>query len=685
MFRRLRSLSADPLPDDQDHFRAQRFVSAFEEQASGWFWETDAQGIFTYLSPQIRQALEQKGGNPIGRHFTDIFQLDPNTGSIQRSVVFYLSTHSAFRDYPLISKARGGAAIWAVSGRPKIDNAGQFTGFVGSGTDLTEQRDSQLEVLRLAYLDGLTGLANRPRMAGWLNHSIMTRTSGFNPTALMMIDLDNFKPVNDTLGHQAGDDLLKQVAQRLKRIVPHGDFVGRIGGDEFQVILARDSARSDVEQLAHALIDAISQPYVIAGSPIKIGCSVGIAVSPEHGETATELVRNADLALYAAKDAGRGKSCIYTDDLLVAAQHRKQMEDDLRDAIARGELSVSYQPVVSTATSLVSGYEALVRWLHPVSGAISPSDFIPVAEEAGLIEQIGEWVLRTAVHDAVTMPGDIRVAVNVSPIQFRNPKFAAIVANALASSGLDPARLELEITEGVFLNDDDRAAQMFRALKALGVRLALDDFGTGYSSLGYLRNAPFDKIKIDKSFVRGAITDGHRKAAIIRAIVTLADAFGMETTAEGVEQQDEIAFVRELGCSHIQGFVYGKAEPLATVLRSFAGHMLHVMPIGHEKSRSPRFKVLRAAKLIIGQSKTEVKVRNISKNGAMIEGPMPGMSNAGQEILIELLEGQQWTGNVRWRRDGKAGLYFPRAINNELLRQANGNAGQDIWLTEQES
>jgi len=675
MFRRFRSSRPDPVPDDHNHFRAQRFVSAFEEQASGWFWETDAQGVFTYLSPQIRHDLAQTSVDPIGQHFTDIFQLDPNTGSIQRSVVFYLSTHSAFRDYPLISKARGSVAVWAVSGRPKLDDAGRFAGFVGSGSDLTEQRDSQLEVLRLAYIDGLTGLANRPRMAGWLNHSVMTRTSGFNPTALMMIDLDNFKPVNDTLGHQAGDELLKQVAQRLKRIVSDSDFVGRIGGDEFQVILARDSARSDVEQLAHDLIESISQPYFIAGSPIKIGCSIGIAVAPEHGETATELVRNADLALYAAKDAGRGTTCTYTDELLVAARHRKQLEDDLRDAIAQGELSVSYQPVVSTKTALVSGYEALVRWCHPKTGAISPSDFIPVAEEAGLIEQIGEWVLRTAVHDAVRMPDGIRVAVNVSPIQFRNPKFAGIVANALASSGLDPARLELEITEGVFLNDDERAAQMFRALKALGVRLALDDFGTGYSSLGYLRNAPFDKIKIDKSFVRGAISDGHRKAAIIRAIVTLADAFGMETTAEGVEQQDEIAFVRELGCSHIQGFVYGKAEPLDIVLHSLTKQKLHILPTGHDKSRSPRFKVLRAAKLIIGQTRTEVKVRNISTNGAMIEGPMPGMSCAGQEILIELLEGQQWTGNVRWTRDGKAGLHFPRAINEELLRQANGSAG----------
>ena len=680
MFRRFRSSGATPLPDDQDHQRALRFVSAFEEQASGWFWETDEHGKFTYLSPQIRKILAKKGIDPIGQNFTEIFRLDPNTGAIERSAAFYLSTRTAFRDYPLINGAQGDAAVWAVSGRPKIDGSGRFTGFVGSGSDLTEQRDSQLEVMRLAYLDGLTGLANRPRMAAWLSHSVMTRTSGFNPTALMMIDLDNFKPVNDTLGHQAGDELLKQVAQRLKRIVPHGDFVGRIGGDEFQVILPRDAARTDVEQLAHALINSVSQPYLIAGSPIKIGCSIGIAVAPEHGETATELVRNADLALYAAKDAGRGKARIFTDDLLLAAQHRKQMEDDLRDAISNGELSVSYQPVISTANSFVSGYEALVRWTHPVSGAISPADFIPVAEEAGLIEQIGEWVLRTAVHDAVLMPEGIRVAVNVSPIQFKNPKFAGIVANALASSGLDPARLELEITEGVFLNDDERAAQMFRALKNLGIRLALDDFGTGYSSLGYLRNAPFDKIKIDKSFVRGAISDGHRKTAIIRAIVALADAFGMETTAEGVEQQDEIAFVRDLGCSHIQGFVYGKPEPLDTVLRELEGQTLAVTPIGHEKSRCARYKVLRAAKLIIGHQRTEVKVRNISTNGAMIEGAMPGMSHAGQEVLVELLEGQQWTGEVRWTRDGKAGLHFPRAINKELLRQASGGSSENLWL-----
>ncbi|RYG63360.1 bifunctional diguanylate cyclase/phosphodiesterase, partial [bacterium] len=341
--------------------------------------------------------------------------------------------------------------------------------------------------------------------------------------------------------------------QRLTRVVGAEGLVGRLGGDEFQVLLPDLDHRDTLSTLACELIASLSQPYFVGGASVTIGCSIGIAIAPDHGGDSETLVRNADLALYAAKADGRGVHRFYSDDMLAGAKKRQQLEDDLRHALATGGFHLAYQPVVGTADERIVGFEALVRWDHPTRGPVSPADFIPVAEECGLIEALGEWVLRTACIEAAAWPREVRVAVNVSPIQFANPRLPSLVTSALARAGLPAHRLELEITEGVFLDESSSSDAMFAALKGLGVRLALDDFGTGYSSLGYLRTAPFDKIKIDQSFVRGAAQPGNRNAAIIRAIVTLADTLGMDTTAEGVEIQDEIRLVRELGCSHIQG------------------------------------------------------------------------------------------------------------------------------------
>lgn len=374
-----------------------------------------------------------------------------------------------------------------------------------------------------------------------------------------------------------------------------------------------------------------------------------------------------DLALYAAKDAGRGIYYLFDETLLVAAQTRKQLEDDLRKALSNGEMYVVYQSIVSTKTARVVGYEALLRWEHPTRGLIGPDKFIPVAEECGLIEGIGEWVLRTATSDAAQWPNDIRVAVNVSPKQFSNPQFPNIVASALFSSSLRPDRLELEITEGVFLNSDAHSDSMFRSLKNVGVRLALDDFGTGYSSLGYLQTAPFDKIKIDKSFVRGAMTLSSKNALIIQAIVSLAESLGMETTAEGVEAQDEIAFIRKLGCSHIQGFVYGKPMPISSVAASLDQDDVSVQPTGFRVTREPRLKVFRYAKILIDAHASECKIRNISKNGVMLESTVLDCEFIGKDVLIEILEGQRWTGNVRWVQNGKSGIYFERSIQHILI------------------
>ncbi|MDE0878834.1 MAG: EAL domain-containing protein [Sphingomonas bacterium] len=358
--------------------------------------------------------------------------------------------------------------------------------------------------------------------------------------------------------------------------------------------------------------------------------------------------------------------------MLEGARNRKRLEDDIRTAIIEGGFHLAYQGIVSTTTEEIVGYEALLRWHHATRGPISPEDFIPVAEECGLIEALGEWTLRTACHEAAGWPRKVRVAVNVSPIQFANPAFPAIVASTLAGSQLEPDRLELEITEGVFLNDSSSTDQMFRSLKGLGVRLALDDFGTGYSSLGYLRTAPFDKIKIDQSFVRGAARPGNRNAALIKTIVTLADTLGMETTAEGVEIQDEIDLIRTLGCSHIQGYIYSKPA-LAEAVRAELGAGVEIKPVGHKFSRAPRLKMLRSATLSIGASSGDVRIRNISTSGAMIDGVALDPRAIGTEVLIELVEHEMFEARIAWAKDGRAGLSFACNFDLERLNQLRPN------------
>jgi diguanylate cyclase (GGDEF)-like protein len=552
-----------------------------------------------------------------------------------------------------------------------VDDLGRFQGFIGSGTDLTERRRSEAEITRLALYDGLTGLANRQRMRLSLDKTLLQQAAPYRPAALFLMDLDRFKAVNDTLGHQAGDALLKQVAQRLERGVGAAGLVGRIGGDEFQVLLPGIDDRERLSALARDLIAALSQPYFIAGSSVTIGCSVGIALAPQHGAQVEELIRNADLALYAAKGDGRGVHRFYSNDMLAGAQSRKQLEDDIRVALGEGAFHLVYQPIVSTRDTSIVGYEALLRWDHPIRGAVSPAEFVPIAEECGLIEALGTWVLRTATAEAARWPGGVRVAVNVSPIQFANAALPAIVTSAIASAGLAPDRLELEITEGVFLDESYSSDQMFRALKGIGVRLALDDFGTGYSSLGYLRTAPFDKIKIDQSFVRGAAQQGNRNAAIIKAIVTLADTLGMETTAEGVEVQDEIDLVRSLGCSHIQGFVYGRGVRAEAVAEQLAG-AFPMIPSGHKISRKPRTRMLRSARFAIGKHEGDVRIRDLSPSGAMIDGIAIDDKAIGQEVLIELIEHRMFAARIAWAKDGKAGLEFAEDFNLDRLNQALG-------------
>ncbi|WP_225883366.1 putative bifunctional diguanylate cyclase/phosphodiesterase [Sphingomonas aliaeris] len=648
---------------------ARRLVHEFEDHGSGWFWQTDRHGRLVYLSTKVAEEVAANGASAIGQLLTAVFKVDSASPDTERTLGFHLSSRTSFADYSVRPVADVAERWWSISGRPMMDAMNRFQGFVGSGSDLTQKRQSEAEITRLALFDGLTGLANRQRMRLSLDQTLAAPQSGTRATSLFLLDLDRFKAVNDTLGHQTGDTLLKQVGQRLQRSVGDAGLVGRLGGDEFKVVLPREANRDRLAELARTIIASLSQPYFIDGSSITIGCSIGIAIAPEDGADSETLVRNADLALYAAKADGRGIHRFYRAELLLGAQKRKQLEDDLRKALAQDEFHVAYQPVVCTRSERIVGYEALLRWDHPTRGAVSPADFIPVAEDCGLIEAIGEWVLRTACEDAATWPNGIRVAVNVSPIQFANPALPAIVTSALARSGIPAERLELEITEGVFLNESASSDNMFRALKGIGVRLALDDFGTGYSSLGYLKKAPFDKIKIDQSFVKGAAIAGNRNAAIIKAIVTLADTLGMETTAEGVEVQDEIQLIRDLGCSHIQGYVYGKAARAAVVIEHLQATGGMATAVGFRASRSPRSSMLRSARITTEGAEGEVRIRNMSATGAMIDGIEIDGDAAGIDILIELLEDQMFPAKLRWAADGKAGIEFAQNFNMERLSQ----------------
>ncbi|HMO68060.1 MAG TPA: bifunctional diguanylate cyclase/phosphodiesterase, partial [Novosphingobium sp.] len=348
--------------------------------------------------------------------------------------------------------------------------------------------------------------------------------------------------------------LLKQVAQRLQRIIPEGAEIGRLGGDEFQIMLPDIDDRGRLGEIAKKVIDMVSQPYSIEGSRCVIGTSVGIAISPYDGIDADELTRGADLALYAAKGGGRGMFRFYSNDLHSEAERRRQLEDDLRDALALGQIRLAYQPVVDVATNKVIGLEAVMRWEHPDMGPISPAVFIPIAEDINLIGALGDWALQQACSDCVQWPGNVFVAVNVSAAQFGNLDLPKVVTRALANAGLPAERLELEVTESIFMADDAQVQQMFKSLKMLGVRLSLDDFGTGYSALGYLQKADFDKIKIDQGFIRGVTEPGSRNIAIIRSVVTLAEGLQMKTTAEGIETHDELEAMKKLGVEQIQGY-----------------------------------------------------------------------------------------------------------------------------------
>jgi diguanylate cyclase (GGDEF)-like protein len=658
--------------------KALNFVDEFENSGRGWFWETDSLGTLSYVSRQLADDFQCEPKALLGRNFTDLLSVDQASESLEerKTLGFHLSARFPFSDV-VVRPASEEDVHWSLSGNPIFDERGRFLGFRGIGTDLTEQRKSEREISRLAKFDSLTGLPNRAMMRQTLDEALRNAAHRQKGCALFMIDLDRFKNVNDTLGHPIGDALLRQVAERLKSVMGNHGQVGRLGGDEFQAVFPGAVDFGLLESLARTLIEQASRPYSIEGHKVMIGASVGIAIGDPGRASADALVRNADLALYAAKAAGRGKHRLYEPSMHSEAAERQLLENDLRQAIDRGELSVHYQPIVRAAGEEISGFEALVRWQHPTRGQVPPTRFIPLAEEAGMIGKIGEWVLRTALEEATQWPDHVRVAVNLSPLQFNDPGVVPMVARHLADTGVRPERLELEITEGVFLAEGDSTDDTFAKLKKLGVRLSLDDFGTGYSSLGYLKKAPFDKIKIDQSFVRGAASTTNRNAAIIRAIVTLAETLGMDTCAEGVETHDDLQLIRELGVSMVQGYIFGKPSE-SSIARELANSVT-VEADGFACSRETRHRLMRRAISCIDGTMVELRLRNISSMGALVECQVPVAP--GTNLAVDIVGVGPVRGIVRWAQSGKFGVQFEQQFDLASLAPKKQRRNEVRMLT----
>lgn len=519
----------------------------------------------------VNQAATDHLGIPrdaiVGKTAHEVFRKE-HADIIERHDAELLSSGGSmsFSDYAIVTPGGAGRVI-AVKKLIVRDSAGAPQFIVGVIEDVTDRKQSEERIARLAHYDALTGLPNRVFFREQLDQALKRVRRG-EKLAVLFLDLDKFKEVNDTLGHQGGDELLKTVAGRLQSCVRETDIVARLGGDEFAIVQSQVPDATAVIELAERIHGVLRQFCELAGNRFSMDASIGIAMAPQDGTEADQLLKNADLAMYGAKADGRATYRFFEADMDAAMKARRALEFDLRQAIMCGEFELHYQPLVNIRERKVAGCEALMRWRHPKRGMVSPGEFIPVAEDAGIVNQLGEWALRTACLEAAHWRDDIIVTVNVSSVQFKNDSLVQLVIDALAESGLQPRRLELEITESLLLQDNEITMRVLRRIKDLGVRISMDDFGTGYSSLNYLRRFPFDKVKIDKSFIEH-IADDASSLAIVQAVISIAKSRDIATTAEGVETKEQLELLRALGCTEMQGYLFSEPKPAAEL-----SHML---------------------------------------------------------------------------------------------------------------
>ena len=555
------------------------------EQGADWLVAVDREGRIVSPSKRFSTAAQRPLETLEGMRFIDLLD-DEATKTELRSQV--RMDHS-IRNHIVSLSIGGERRWWSISGRAMRDGEVVFRGVI---TDITAQRQAEEKVSYMAHYDGLTDLPNRFMFNEHIYHALRRDER----VALLFMDLDHFKAVNDTLGHGVGDRLLQGAARRMESLIGKKDMLARLGGDEFAILLTGARVK-DADAIATRVIQAMSKSFCLGDHDVVVGTTIGIAAAPQDGNDVETLLRNADLALYAAKGAGRNRAIRYEAGMDEAAQQRRLIEMDLRGALAKHEMRLHYQSLVDTTSGAITGYEALVRWVHPQRGIVMPSSFIPIAEETGLIVQLGEWVIRQAIGDLANWPDTLSVSINLSPAQMRSPGLISTIVSAIASNGVAPSRVCFEITETVLMQDSDANIETLHKLRGIGVQIALDDFGTGYSSLNYLRSFPFSKIKIDRCFI-DEIDSRPDCQAIVRSVVTLAQSLGMTTTAEGVERQEQVEHLRLQGCSEVQGFLYSKAVPADQLsnLRSVSARSVPVTPLFKGDAARPAIETNTAVK-----------------------------------------------------------------------------------------
>lgn len=536
----------------------------FEESTSDWLWQTNAHGVLEDIPLVLDQQLEPASFMEKGCQLSAMFV----ESDARRVLETSLTRRTGFRDLVLQVKTDGAELWWSVTGKPIFENE-TFKGFRGVAADVTQSKEIEDRIAFMAHYDGLTGLPNRITMQEHLERAIRLPLIARTDRALVWLDLDNFKWVNDTLGHPAGDELLRQVAARITRLSNESDVVARLGGDEFAMIVERASD-GGLEAFLDQLSTYLREPYEIWGSTANCSASIGVRLFDPYTSDTRQLLKHADLALYQAKKLGKSKWCMFTAELDERARARLLIESELQKAMDQNELRVYFQPLVDATTHKMVGCETLLRWQHPKRGLVFPGEFIEHAEDNGLITRMGDWVIRAALAEAVRLPDDMRISINISPLQVHSASLVSTIVNAIAANNIEPSRVELEITETVLMSDTEFTLKRLHQLKSLGIRIALDDFGTGYSSLSYLRSFPFDKIKIDKSFVKDIETRADSRA-ITMATLTLAKSLGMRCTAEGVETLYQADFLRDNGCDELQGFFISRAQPL--------NHLAHLVDL----------------------------------------------------------------------------------------------------------
>lgn len=539
-----------------------------DNAARAWpdvMWETDADlRLISRRSLNDEALQDDLGDSLLGKTPMEVLRKDAANDLIVASHWDDLLARKPFRSFVHRATRQDGSVTWLeVNGDPVFSDEGAFIGYRGITRDITHRQNGDERIAFLAAHDPLTGLPNRTLFLRKLEAALAETKPGRH-VAVLVLDLDSFKMVNDAMGHRVGDEVRRVTAERLSRCVRHTDTVGRIGGDEFAIVQVDLEKPSEAAIFLERLSEAIREPFEFRGQRLISTAAIGIALAPANGADPDQLLRNADIAQFRAKGSGRGNWCFYEPEMGIEVQQRRTLESELRDALANGQFELYYQPFYNIVSQMTCAFEALLRWRHPLRGIVLPDQFISIAEETGLIVPIGEWILMEACQEATKWPAHVSVAINLSPVQFRGSSPVKAVRKALEASGLPASRLELEITETVLMQDTEGSLEALQELRRLGCRISMDDFGTGYSSLSYLRSFPFDKIKIDRSFIRDLnCTPGG--TAIVRAIATLGSSLQLATTAEGVETREQFSIVRDEGCTEVQGYLFSEPRPACDV------------------------------------------------------------------------------------------------------------------------